>query len=256
MIEAKTTQMIFTPKREFVGFAVDGDTTLENDHVLSYVLDVCGASLPCKQDENFIPFKTTLDVKRRVGLFDIGPHSVLVFSAFGIPKVPEIAKSLTVEQKTKKFICFWDSRTIAVAAMGPNKEVLKDLLRAFNKKDILFGGRFKERKYEPFLGGFRVLIASKINQSDIETSKEYYIGTVKMNENIMKAKAAEKIDDILIKLSASGKYWKSLKFIMRKGEVLINIVPSNLELYNHGIFQLPALKLWLKDEGPIIKNGE
>ena len=251
--EAEQVKILTTPKKELIGVVVSGVPTLSECECISDILVVCGATIPSVETDDFVPYKVTNNVQDRIAIFDVGPYAVLVISAFSKPKVPNELLNLNAQQKTKGILAIYGKDLIAIAAMGHRKEQLKTLLRAFKRQALIFGGKLGDEYKAEFNHGFRLLVQDQVRDRAIKESITYHLGQVRINAKIADAKIKYNTENLLLKLAAVGKTCRKVSYHVHKGDVLINIIPHDTEKYNSGMFQLLALKEWLKGTGPIVK---
>lgn len=240
-------------KQQFKGIGMGFNNPANYNVEVTSILDVCGAQLPTKLSDEFVPFKVTNDVRKNIKLYDKQTHVALVFDVYGSPRLPTIFETLTVDMKKARVACAWDKTGFAIAASGACKSYVHDLRSAFLRKDIIIGGK-TGKSYEGPDSVFRLLIPSMMPKSEIQDSINYYTGAVKKNERVAKLLFSLDHQKIKNKLIATGKTWDHMSFDLDiRGNLTVVLVPADKTLYNRGRFKHDDLKLWLKGAGPIVK---
>lgn len=240
-------------KRKFRGIGMGSNNPVDYTIEVDGILDVCGARLPNKMSDDFIPFKVTTDVRKYMKMFDMSTHLVLVFDIYGRPRVPSCIEPLTVDMKQAGIACAWGRTGFAIAATGSRKANLHELKSAFLRKDLIIGGKLG-KQHEGADAVFRLLIPSMFHKKELEHSITYYTGAVKKNEKITKLLFSLDHQKIKKKLIAVGKTWEYMGFDLDiHGNLTVTLVPADKTLYNRGKFKHDDLKMWLKGAGPIVK---
>lgn len=245
------TQFMFDDNNNFVGVSLGADYCAEHEWGIEELKNMFGLPNNCFEKKIF-----GIEARRNSQVQN------LYFS--DIPRVGSLLicyrswnENITINELYKQWknqlyfgqdenlVCTWDSKSFAILVKKENKKYLEELYNAFQKKDIAFG----LGKSNPFGGGGLIItIISKLPKNVLKEMKQededYY--------NLQKAAEKTGIYDILKK--AGKKYfalsprWKD----ETKKEVIFWLNPMQQHIHNFGWFSVDTLKLWAKDQGPIM----
>lgn len=150
---------------------------------------------------------------------------------------------------SEKLLCAWDERTFGIAAYDTeNRARVTELWDAFLRKDIAF--------WSPSAGllvrgaGLIFVIISRLPEVELKAVLDADQDRQRLQREADKLGVEKALRD-------GGKHWFALVpgwADNRKESIRFYLNPLEQHLTNSGWFTEEELRLWLKDEGPVLKT--
>lgn len=258
------TMWILNDDREVIGLALGADTTSEHSVGYDELMTSLGIQKEFQHGLADRKAKRTPPAfwYREYELPDGTPAAILLVGDIrgDIDKLdplklpPILAQEVdfrTYEHQPKRgnLVCAWDSRGFCINVKTDEQvDRLRQFHQAIAENDIAIGTDLINKDDYPRAGGLILVRPSMLHPQVV---KDVY----EKDQKGVRLKIAAQATGIHQELLDAGKRWFALSPRWKdeqESEVLFWLNPYNQKDYKSGLYSVDELRLWAKDEGPII----